>query len=335
VSERLNNILFVCLLLAPYAYSDVIHLSDGGTMEGIVIRESDREITLKVSVGELVVSRSEITSIERTDSVSHASIERQWAGEKKRIAAGSVHTDSKKKKLGLKAGKVYCLNLTLDPEVLRKSNIPPSKAGAVPSKGLVAIYCPAGYVPSKTYPLFIAMRPGVGGNSAAINDYYAFGNEVGIIIAAPQVEREEDEEAEGRYFYTLQTIDFLQQHEVIGDNPVIIGGFSGGGKWALHLGAYGGGVFSGILAVGCNEDFATVGYKEYANRSALGVPVYLLNGTHDETAGIGRSDYGEMINSMRATGFTRVTAVSYKGDHRIPYLETIEALKQLIGKSRQ
>jgi predicted esterase len=218
--------------------------------------------------------------------------------------------------------------------VLRRSNIPAKKADAVPSRAVVGIYCPAGYVASKTYPLFIAMRPGAGNNIAAINDYYVFGNDLGIIIAAPQVRPKEDEEAEGRYYYTLQTIDVLRQNHIIGGEPVVIGGFSGGGKWALHIGAYGGDIFAGILAIGCNEDFATVGYREYGNQSALRVPVYLLNGTSDDIAGTGRADYDGMLSSLQATGFTKVTAVSYKGGHTVPYRETIDALKQLVGKAR-
>jgi predicted esterase len=196
---------------------------------------------------------------------------------------------------------------------------------------MVAIYYPKNFTPAKKWPLFIAMAPGAGAGVRALFNYREFADNVGFLIAAPELPVEQDIE-DARYYYALLAINKLNSSGYIRNQPVWIGGFSGGGKWALQLGAYGGDIFSGILAIGCNEDYATLGLKEYKNNRALDILIYLLNGTEDEVAGTKRSDYPEMINSIKNSGFRNVTVETYPGAHSIPYKETLQAFNYL--KSR-
>jgi hypothetical protein len=102
----------------------------------------------------------------------------------------------------------------------------------------------------------------------------------------------------------------------------------------MHLGAYGGDFFDGILAIGCNDDFASIGLREYGNRTALRVPICLLNGSQDNIAGTGVEWYGEMVASLRSTGFSSVRTGVYSGGHVVPYSETVAAFRWLEAMAR-
>lgn len=102
----------------------------------------------------------------------------------------------------------------------------------------------------------------------------------------------------------------------------------------MHLGAYGGDIFGGILAIGCNEDFCTIGYQEYKNQSALDVPLYLLNGTKDLIAPASGYEYHAMLNSLKNTGLRKIETAVFDGGHEVPYRETVEALQRLLQTAR-
>ena len=327
---NLHKFCFISIILSSlYLFGDVIYLKNGGKVEGIIIEESESEVTVKLGFGEMSLSRSEIDSISRTGEKDHADLEKQWKETKdKEDNLKTQYTKSVSADSGLEKGKLNIHKVTLDKKVLRESNIPSEKFKNIPLNARIGIYFPKNFSPENSWPLFIAMQTGAGGGISAISNYSKFADKLGFIVAAPELPGKADIE-ESRYYYILHIIDYLNKQRVIRRTQIWIGGFSGGAKWALHLGAYGGDIFSGILAIGCNHDFASLGYKELNNNSALYVPIYLLNGTQDKIAGTIHGNYKNMIESLKKTGFSRVKVEQYKGGHVIPQKETVEAFMWL------
>lgn len=193
----------------------------------------------------------------------------------------------------------------------------------------VGIYIPNTAKSKKSMPLFFAMRPGVGSGLSAINQYKKFADELGFIVAAVGLDSNNDNE-DSRLYYMLNCIKNLSDEGLLDDEPVFIGGFSGGGKWSLHLGAWAGDYFSGILGIGTNEDLASFGYRQTANKSCFDLPIVMLNGTNDDVAGTNDYNYYSMFWRMKETGFKKVKVMVYEGAHSIPYKETLEAFEYLL-----
>lgn len=175
---------------------------------------------------------------------------------------------------------------------------------------------------------------GRGRGNRAIGAYQRFADEIGFVVAAVDLPGAQDI-TEARYYYILHIVEGLRRAGTLGTQPVWIGGLSGGAKWAMHLGALGGDRFSGVLAIASNDDFATVGYQEYGNRTALQMPICLLNGTQDGVAGVNVEWYEPMCRSLKTTGFSNVMRREYDGGHSIPYAETVEAFRWLAQQRPQ
>ncbi|MHC4662285.1 MAG: formylglycine-generating enzyme family protein [Planctomycetota bacterium] len=66
--KRLSMIaLFVILLALPIA-ADTIHFKDGRVLKGKIIKETDKEVTIKLKYGEMTYQKTEIDRIERNES---------------------------------------------------------------------------------------------------------------------------------------------------------------------------------------------------------------------------------------------------------------------------
>jgi predicted esterase len=208
--------------------------------------------------------------------------------------------------------------------VLASSGLSNERIKKVPDSAILGIYFPSGYRQGSAVPFFFAMCPGTGDGISTIPAYMRFADELHFAIAAFNFPPEQDIE-EARFYYILHTIYVFRKSGVLRSQPVWVGGFSGGAKWSLHLGAWGGDRFDGILAAGCNEDFATLGFRQMYNPKALNVPIVMLNGTVDETAGTNDWNYYPMLWTMKKTGFTNVHVIVYDGGHGLPYQETLEA----------
>jgi hypothetical protein len=310
-------------------FGDKIYTQDGGFVEGVIVRETDSAMVLKVAIGEMDVQKSEIVRVEKGKKNEQAAMEEKWRERKTGGVRPAAGLKAKRIQVGnnLKAGvMLFCdAEKTAD---LENCNLPEETLKDIPAKARIAIYFPKGFTAEKKWPLFLAMSPDQGNNSQAIYSYAGFADEEGFIIAAPELPAPGDTD-EARYYYSLYAITLLNNQGFTQNQPVWIGGFSGGAKWALQLGGFGGDVFSGILAMGCNEDYATLGLNEYKNKSALEVPIYLLNGTEDQIAGTNRADYSEMISSLKNSGFKRVIVQTYPGSHALPSREAMEAFDYL------
>jgi glutaredoxin len=74
------NVLSCSLLLGITSniFSDIIHLKDGGKVEGIIVNETSEKIVVSVSVGEMEFDTSEVAKIERSDKNERKEIEAGW-----------------------------------------------------------------------------------------------------------------------------------------------------------------------------------------------------------------------------------------------------------------
>lgn len=226
---------------------------------------------------------------------------------------------------------IKVMTLKVDKTVLSKCGLSSDRIKRVPASASLGIYYPPGCGPKSQIPLFFAMNPGAGNGISAISPYIIFADKLHFAVAALEFPADQDIE-EARYYYMLHTVSFFRKS---GGQPVWIGGFSGGAKWALHLGTWGGDRFDGILAGGCNEDFASLGFRQIHDLKAFNVPIVMLNGTADETAGTGDWNYYPMLWTIKKTGFKNVKIIVYDGGHSLPYQETLDAfvwLKKCYGK---
>jgi predicted esterase len=229
-------------------------------------------------------------------------------------------------------GETKTMTLKLDEGFLASTNIPEKDRKFIPASAQIGIYYPKNFTKGNTYPVFVALQPGTGNFIPGMSAYQRFADELGFLITAQDIDLKADEEAFGRYYYLLATIDCLKREGLLGSEPVVIGGVSGGAKWAMHLGAFGGSMFSGVLAIVANDDFSTYGYQELPNPSAKGVPIYLLNGSQDDIAGPQTDGYKEMLESLQKNGFWNVTAKIFEGGHGIPYEETKQAFERFMKR---
>ena len=184
-----DKVCFIFILsFSLFLFGDIIYLKNGGKVEGIIIEESETEVTVKLGFGEMNLYRSEIDSIDRTSGKDHANLEKQWNETKEQEdKLQTQHTRSVSGVSGLKKGKLNIHKVTLDKNVLRESNIPSEKFKNIPLKARIGIYFPKNYNPENTWPLFIAMQTGMGGGISAIPSYSKFADKLGFIVAAPEL----------------------------------------------------------------------------------------------------------------------------------------------------
>lgn len=326
MKQLLSAIVLVCLTVTVLR-ADVVYLKNGGKMEGIIVKETATKVVLKISFGEMDIERSEIRKIVRSGGRDRAKLKSEW---KKRRVAESRNVP-KAKGFG-KPGQRIIITLEKSDRILRNSNIPHANRGRIPNRAKVSVYFPKRYTADKRWPLFIANRPNKGNGLDAVLDYRGPADKVGFICASPGLPSSRDNE-DARYFYILHAIEYLSDRKVTRGQPVWIGGHSGGGKWAMHLGSYGGTeVFDAVLAMSVNQDFSTIGYREYKRASALHLPIYILLGLGDPIAPAKGKSCQRMLMSMAKTGFRRVYTSEYKGDHNVPAADMLRAFRKLKNR---
>lgn len=320
--------LLFTVICAIRVSADVVNLKNGEKYEGIVLREDDSTITLRISFGEMSFDKNEINKIDRVGSKNNTSLKKQW--EKNKTSQPRANKKDNILLSGIKRGVLAIGILEFDKSIYSHSNIPREQSDVIPANSRVGVYYPKKYISDKKWPIFFAMEPGEGNGISAIAVYTCFADSLGFLVAAPGIENPSQDNEIARYYYILHIIALLDENKIINTSQVYIGGFSGGAKWALHIGAYGGDIFSGILAAGCNEDYATIGFNELRNTSCLNVPLYFLNGNKDEIAGTVVAFYQEMVASIKRTGFKTVTFKEYEGGHSLPVEDAFNAFSWLL-----
>lgn len=80
----LTGLIFISTLLLPVeGRADIIHLKNGNKVEGIVTEERANSVTIKLDIGTLTFSRSEIASIESSSNEEKEALEKSWDAKKK------------------------------------------------------------------------------------------------------------------------------------------------------------------------------------------------------------------------------------------------------------
>ncbi len=230
--------------------------------------------------------------------------------------------------------EIQIIEASINEAIVDASGLSAERCMRIPSNAKIGFYYPSSYKKGMNLPVLFAMSPGAGNAMGAIYSFRQFAEEIIFIVAASEVAADKDIE-EARFYYILHAIDYLKKKSILtNETSIWIGGISGGAKWALHLGAWGGKIFSGILAISSNEDFATLGYRQLHNTTALNVPICMINGLHDNIAGVDDYNYYAMIWTMKQTGFRRIKVVVYDGGHNMPFQETIDAFKWLLNNEK-
>jgi hypothetical protein len=97
--------LLLLALGCPAASADLIELSSGQVLEGIVTHQTDRQVKIRVaSHGFITIDRSAVESIVETDSADHQRLLEQWrqeALEVRQRAADEAEADAAQRKKGL------------------------------------------------------------------------------------------------------------------------------------------------------------------------------------------------------------------------------------------
>lgn len=327
---KIQTTMLFILLAALQTSADRILLKSEGTIEGIIKSENDTAVVVGINIGEMSIDKKDIMQIERSGRADNLKLNKEWARNRRRQSSAKNGTADNEQRI--KRGKLAVSVLTFEKSIFSKSNIPAGKAHEIPERSKAGVYYPEHFNEDKKWPIFFAMQPGEGEGISAIYSYICFADSLGFILAAPEIDSPKDDNEISRYYYVLHILSVLDDKKLINTSKVYIGGFSGGAKWALHIGAYGGDLFRGILAAGCNDDYATLGYKELKNQSCMHVPLYFLNGNRDEIAGTHLKYYQEMLESVKKTGFTTIVAKEYPGGHSLPMEETYDAFQWLLEK---
>lgn len=148
-------------------------------------------------------------------------------------------------------------------------------------------------------------------------------------VIGVQVERT-DESHWGQYYYARHLVrDLVADGILAADARIVLAGFSGGGKLAMLVGALGGDEWSGVLAGGVNDDIASMAYRWAPSRSALELPIVVLNGDQDTVV----NTYTDAVmSSMRQTGFRNARLERYEGEHQMPLPEAVEVLRGMLAE---
>jgi predicted esterase len=207
--------------------------------------------------------------------------------------------------------------------------------GLTTLKGIIAL--PAGFDLRRAWPVLIITAPS---GASAVQSFSAYTNVAlprGWVVAAvdgPKVNVQNDTSV----FAWAMISSLLDQLRTSWPQskqwPFACAGFSGGAKRAAMTAAQmvrQGDSVIGVFMGGCNEDRATTGYEiSRPGTRFLDVPMFLSNGARDPIAG---PNYGERLrNSMEQTGFRRIRAETYDGQHRLDTNQVRAALEWFRAK---
>ncbi|GEM_PF-2348354 len=227
------------------------------------------------------------------------------------------------------AQQVSSIKLSLDEQLLKNSNINAEMQANVQKTCQIGIYKNESNAGVKANNVLVSFAP-EGRNLMGMAMYAYFVNQLSFLQIAPQPEiTNTNSDYISMYFYTLQAIEYAKNKGLVNRRAkTILIGHSGGAKLALMIGAMGGTTyFNGVLAMGCNQDYATEGYRLLSNQTALNLPIVLLNATDDNLV-IGKTE--KVLDSMYDTGFHNIYLQSHTGGHRIPFKEGLECLSFLL-----
>ncbi|MFC1620982.1 peptidase MA family metallohydrolase [Candidatus Omnitrophota bacterium] len=99
----IKKIIFVIIVLSHFAvtflYADTIHLKNGNKVSGIIAKEDDDNVQIKINIGAIVTfSQEDIKNIERDSGDAHVEMKKSWENEKSEREVADVDTEAKKEK---------------------------------------------------------------------------------------------------------------------------------------------------------------------------------------------------------------------------------------------
>ena len=200
----------------------------------------------------------------------------------------------------------------------------------------LSLAVPPGFDPQKSWPMLVVSNTENYASADALNQFKQAANEEGwVTLAADPLESEKDEHGNWRWPCLAAGLDYIVSAWPAAKNwPVACGGMSGGAKNSAFLAAdvarahYN---LVGMLMMGCNQDMATVAYRQSAPSRFLAVPVFLSSGTADTIATPAQHEY--VKTSLKGTGFQKVRLESHSGAHDVYPPHITEALKWFVAQS--
>jgi hypothetical protein len=225
----------------------------------------------------------------------------------------------------LAPGTVVTRSIVRDDAFVQTTNIPSAWLADIANQYTAQFYVPRGGLSPSTLSLMIVFGPD-GTNTDALAGYEAIADARALLVMAVdgyQPVDNSDARSHEYYYCALKALDDLHQDGTLRANAAfVVAGFSGGAKMAMAVGEYGGtAAFRGVMAAGCNQDFASYAQGMLANPTALLLPFVLVNATDDTIVGGATS---AVLSSMMQSGFERVSSIAYTGGHVPPPLQTWE-----------
>ncbi|MFA5388461.1 MAG: peptidase MA family metallohydrolase [Candidatus Omnitrophota bacterium] len=88
------SIVFMVLFPCGQAFCDMVYLNNGNRVRGIITKETDKSVELKINLGAKVTfSKNDIKSIERESEEQHAKLEKAWGAGRNRTEVREITKD--------------------------------------------------------------------------------------------------------------------------------------------------------------------------------------------------------------------------------------------------
>ena len=82
------------LFLSQQVFADTIYLKNGNRLKGIITKETDKSVELKINPGAKVTfSKSDVKSVERDSEEQHAKLEAEWDIGRNKLEVGEITKD--------------------------------------------------------------------------------------------------------------------------------------------------------------------------------------------------------------------------------------------------
>jgi hypothetical protein len=203
-----------------------------------------------------------------------------------------------------------------------------------PEMGRAVLTFPAGFDPSRTWPILIVTSTSDFNRTSAMDvDWYRSpATAEGWVVLGPDATtRPRIDSTQWRLGLLAAALEAIRKEWPQSSRwPVAFAGFSGGSKRSGILGpmlAKTGSVrVCGFFLSGINEDRLSEGYKTYQpGRGFLEVPVWLSSGANDTVAT--PQAHNLVKASLERTGFKRVRLEQFGGGHQLKMSDVRRALQ--------
>src|SRR3989338_139314 len=85
---------FILLFFSQQIFADTIYLKNGNRLKGIITKETDKSVELKINPGAKVTfSKSDVKSVERDSEEQHAKLEAEWDIGRNKLEVGEITKD--------------------------------------------------------------------------------------------------------------------------------------------------------------------------------------------------------------------------------------------------